>query len=370
MKRRKPLPIALRLALLFSAIAVMVFVGVGAYLYQALAAQLLQHDDAELLHRYAGTLVIAVAVGAGLATVLGFVIVRRGLRPLHDVISKANDISAHRLKTRLSVDAVPAELREAGVALNAMLDRLEEGVQRLSGFAADLAHDMRTPINNLMVETQVALSRPRNVEEYQALLASNLEEYDRLSRMIENTLFLARADNAQVRLDREMLDAHAELQRIRDYFEILAEEAGVVLELAPAEPGGSQVYAEPILFQRAVSNLMSNAIAHTPEGGRVSLAVASAAPPGAESETVITISNTGAGIPSDRLERIFDRYYRGDETRFACGYSTGLGLAIVRAIMNLHAGSVAADSQPGRLTTFTLRFPLVPERVAGQRRIV
>lgn len=256
MKRRTPLPIVLRLALLFSASAVLIFLGVGAWLYQALASHLFQADGAELLNRYAGNLAIAVAVGAGLAAASGFVIVRWGMRPIRDLIGKASDISAHRPHSRLSVDGVPTELRELGAAMNAMLDRMEEGVQRLSGFAADLAHDMRTPVNNLMVETQVALSRPRSVEEYQALLASNLEEYDRLSRMIENTLFLARADNAQVRLDREILDAHAELQRIRDYFEVLAEEAGVSLELAPEEQGGCTVYAEPILFQRAVSNLM------------------------------------------------------------------------------------------------------------------
>jgi two-component system heavy metal sensor histidine kinase CusS len=229
-----------------------------------------------------------------------------------------------------------------------MLDRLEDGVQRLSGFAADLAHDLRTPINTLMVETQVALAHPRTAEEYQSLLESNTEEYERLARMIENTLFLARVDNAQLALKRETLNAQKELERIRDYFEGLAEEGGVTLDVAA---GDISLSADPILLQRAVGNLVSNAIRHTPRGGAVRL-LAGQGPLGLD----IAVENTGPGIAPEHIAHIFERYYRADPARSASSHSAGLGLAIVRAIMQLHGGEVLADSVVGRSTTFFLRF--------------
>ena len=314
-------------------------------------------DRLKLLTRYAIDLSLAVCIGAALATLFGFIIVRQGMRPLRAVIGKANDISTQRLNTRLAVGEAPAELRDLGNAFNAMLDRLEDGVQRLSGFAADLAHDLRTPVNTLMVETQVALSRPRSNEEYQALLASNIEEYERLSRMIENTLFLARVDNAQMGLHREELDAGKELRRIGEYFEGLAEDAGVALRVNDAAQEVDRaalvrLQADPILLQRAVSNLVSNAIQHTPEGGVVELCVRDT-PRGVQ----VSVSNTGPGIAPEHMNHIFGRYYRADPARSASSHSAGLGLAIVRAIMTLHGGAIEAHSTPGERTTFLLQFP-------------
>lgn len=305
-------------------------------------------DRLKMLAVYASHLLIGIGVGAALATTLGFIIVKQGMKPLRSVIGKANDISTNRLNSRLSVNDTPAELRELGSAFNAMLDRLEDGVQRLSGFAADLAHDLRTPINTLMVETQVALSRPRSVEEYQALLASNSEEYERVARMIENTLFLARADNAQLGLQRETLATLAELQRIGDYFEGLADDGSV--KLTVDGDSDSSIHADPILLQRAVSNLVSNAIRHTPAGGAVRLSAQRS-----EDGVDIIVCNTGPGIGAEHLPHIFDRYYRADPARSA-SHSAGLGLSIVRAIMALHGGTIDADSTPGATTTFRLRF--------------
>jgi two-component system heavy metal sensor histidine kinase CusS len=314
-------------------------------------------DRLRILKRYAADLLLVLACGAALAALLGYAIVRHSMRSLRSLIGKANDINTSRLNARLSVRDAPAELREMGEAFNAMLDRLEDGVQRLSGFAADLAHDLRTPVNTLMVETQVALSRPRTVEEYQLLLASNSEEYERLARMIENTLFLARVDNAQLALQRETLDLRAELLRIHDYFEMLADDAGVRLSVdAPA----LELQADPVLLQRAVSNLVSNAIRYTPAGGEVRLAARKAehaTGQDAAQAIEIAVSNTGPGIAPEHLARIFDRYYRADAARSSQAYSAGLGLSIVRAIMTLHGGGVRVDSVPGAMTVFHLRFP-------------
>lgn len=300
------------------------------------------------MHAYGRNLFLAVFSGAALAAILGFIMVRLAMRPLRSIISKANDISTQRLNTRLAINGTATELHALGAAFNAMLDRLEDGVQRLSRFAADLAHDLRAPLNTLMVETQVALSRARASDEYQTLLVSNIEEYERLARMIENILFLARADNAQLALHRETLSAKTELERIRDYFEGLAEEAGVTLTIAAQDVS---VNADPILFQRAVSNLVSNAIQHTPRGGTVRLSANEYL-----QEMHIAVENSGPGIAAEHLPHIFDRYYCADAARPASSQSTGLGLAIVRAIMRLHDGDISVQSVAGRSTTFSLRF--------------
>lgn len=317
---------------------------------------------AAFLQNYLINLAYAVGLGAALVAGLGFLIVRRGMRPLRRVIAQANTISTHRLNTRLLVRNGPAEIRDLGAAFDAMLDRLEEGVQRLSRFAADLAHDLRTPINTLMMETQVVLSRPRTNDEYQALVVSNIDEYERLSRMIENTLFLARADNAQLAISREQLNARQELQRIRNYFNGLADDAGITLSVEGNEPvasseteqlsvsGGPCLHADPILLRRALSNLVSNAIAHTPRGGAVVLSVHSS-----PQRLGLDVTNTGKGICTEDMPYIFDRYYRADSAR-TTGSSAGVGLAIVRAIMHLHGGEIVAHSTPGVLTTFSLRF--------------
>ncbi|MGV7209183.1 heavy metal sensor histidine kinase [Oxalobacteraceae bacterium A2-2] len=310
-------------------------------------------DRLKILVAYTRDLAWALGIGAALATLLGYAVVRFSMRPLRSVVAKADAISTSRLNTRLSVQDAPVELRELGMAFNAMLDRLEDGVQRLSGFAADLAHDLRTPINTLMVETQVALSRPRTVDEYQQLLVSNSEEYERLARMVENTLFLARADNAQLALKREDLDLEAELGRIHEYFELLAEDARVTLTVHAA---GLHASADPVLLQRALGNLLSNALRHTPPGGAVRLAARAVA-----GGVQLEVGNSGDGIPPAHLPHIFDRYYRGDAARSASAHSAGLGLAIVRAIMELHDGKVWAENAPrpdgGVIATFFLFFP-------------
>ena len=309
-----------------------------------------------ILRQYTSDLAAGLAVGTLVATGLAFAVVRRGMRPLHDVIGKANEISTQRLASRLSVRDVPAELRELGVAFNAMLDRLEEGVQRLSGFAADLAHDLRTPLNTLMMQTQVALAHPREGADYEALLASNLEEYERLARMIENTLFLARADHAQLALRRAPLDARHELTHIADYFDMLAEEGGIALRV----DAQGAVAADPILLRRAVNNLVANAVRHTPHGGEVVLWSREE-----HDGTRIDVRNTGSTIAPQHLAQVFDRYYRADPARAEGGTSAGLGLAIVRAIMQLHGGSATASSAGGS-TVFTLRFPpATPPAPAG-----
>lgn len=303
-----------------------------------------------LMRNYRTKLLVALGSGVAVMALLGFAVVRRGLAPLDRVTAAASNITPSQLDRRLDIAKAPTEIAELARAFNHMLDRLQEGYERLSQFSADLAHDLRTPITNLMVASQVMLSRSRSVEEYQSLLASNIEEYERLARMAEHMLFLARADNEQIALRPEDLDMERELQRIAEYFEGVAEEAGVIL----AMNASGKLNADPVLLNRALSNLIANAIRYTPRGATIRVT----AQPRQGGEYGIEVANPGPVIAPEHLSRLFDRFYRVDSARAGSEAASGMGLAIVKAVMMLHEGSVNAESGKHGETVFTLKFPV------------
>ena len=302
-----------------------------------------------LLQNYRTKLMIALGSGVLVMAGLGFLIVGRGLAPLSRVTAAASSITPSQLDRRLDIAQAPAEIAELARAFNHMLDRLQQGYEQLSQFSADLAHDLRTPITNLMVESQVMLSRSRTVEEYQTLLSSNIEEYERLARMAEHMLFLARADNEQIALRPEDLDMARELSRIGEYFDGVADEAGVRLSMQ-AE---GQLNADPVLVNRALSNLIANAIRYTLPGKTIRVT----AQPRCEGGYIIEVANPGAPIAPEYLQRIFDRFYRVDSARAGSDVASGMGLAIVKAVMVLHEGSATAESSEQGETRFVLTFP-------------
>lgn len=305
-------------------------------------------DSIAMLASYRQQILGAALSGAILAALLGYVLVRRGLRPARLIAQQAHSITAQRLDRGLDVASAPYELQQLVVAFNGMLDRLHDSFQRLSQFSADLAHDLRTPINNLMVQTQVALAQPRLPEEYQGLLVSNVEEYERLARMLDNMLFLARADHAHVAVAFGELDCRLELQRIADYFEGVAEDSGVRLEIVAS----GSIRADAMLLRRAISNLVANAIRYTAAGQTIVLGAVQT-----EQATVIRVSNPGPQIADSAIPRLFDRFYRADPARSDSASSAGLGLAIVQSIMKLHGGRVELSRSAGQMTVFTLYFP-------------
>ena len=318
----------------------------------------LDADDAlSLLIQYKQTLLLTMILSGMTAAFIGFIIVRRGLRPLHTMAETASEISASHLQKRLSVTDAPAELKELAGAFNAMLGRLNNSFDRLSDFSSDLAHELRTPINNLMGQTQVALSRQRNAVEYHTVLESNLEEYERLARMIRDMLFLAKADNAQEPLHAEQLDLKTELDKIAEFYQVAADESEVKIITS----GSSTINADRILVQRAIGNLISNALQHSPPNSEVHAIVSSTA------EAVeLKVSNHGTGIPDEHLEKIFDRFYRINNARSRTDTGSGLGLAIVKSIMELHGGKVSVTSHANHLTTFSLRFPKPNDAISRQ----
>ncbi len=308
-------------------------------------------ERAGLLATYKHHVFVAMLAGVLLAAVLAYLIVRGSLRPVRHIASQARSISAQQLNKRLDASAAPGELQTLVKSFNAVLNRLQESFQRLSQFSADLAHDMRTPLNNLMMQTQVALSHPRSIDEYQGLLGSNLEEYERLARMVESMLFLARADHAQIKPDKQLLDGEQELHRIAEYFEGVVDDVGVRTEISIS--GDAKVWADPALFRRAVNNLMSNAIRYTTPGGVIQLRITQE-----DNNKVISVSNPGTGIKTEDLSKIFDRFYRADQSRSQSASTAGLGLAIVQSIMKLHGGYASVESAPDDITRFHLFFPI------------
>jgi two-component system heavy metal sensor histidine kinase CusS len=306
--------------------------------------------EEELLAGYRRNLWLVLGVALAGCTLAGYVIARRGLRPVADVTAMARRIRPASLGERLPTAGLPAELLELADTFNAMLGRLEESFGRLARFSADIAHELRTPVNNLRGEAEVALSKARTPAEYRDALGSCLEECGRLARLIDSLLFLARAENPRTQVERERVDVARELTAVREFYEAAAAEAGVAL----AVRAGAGVEAELCrpLLQRAVGNLVENALAHTRAGGRVTLTA------GRDNGLVrVEVSDDGEGIPEEHLPHLLDRFYRVDQARSGATGGIGLGLAIVKGIAELHGGSVQVTSRVGQGTCVTLSFP-------------
>jgi two-component system, OmpR family, heavy metal sensor histidine kinase CusS len=302
-----------------------------------------------LLEDFRETLLVSLVVGLLLTAIVARWVSRRAMQPLREVAAAARRITANQLHERIERARWPAELKELGAAFDDMLQRLEESFRRLSQFSSDLAHELRTPIGNLVGEAEVAISQARTADEYRAVVESSLEEYQRLARMIDSLLFLARADAPESHIDAMDLDVQKELDGLRDFYGALADERGIALECsAPVT-----IRADPILFRRALSNLIGNAVRYTSAGGSITVR----ARPADHGAVQIVVDDTGSGITPQDLPRIFDRFFRADPAR-SNHDGAGLGLAIVKSIMLLHGGAVTASSTPGRGTEVTLTFPV------------
>lgn len=308
-------------------------------------------QEEALLRRYRLWFWAILLASSVLFPLLGYRIARHGIRPVEEIAATARKITSTNLHERILAEGYPSELASLAGTFNEMLDRIEQSFERISRFSADIAHDLRTPVHNIRGEAEVALARARTVDEYREVIESTLEEAVRLSELIGDLLFLARAENPLTELRRECVNVGRLLSAVRDYYEASASDGGISLV---ADEDAESVTAEldRALMLRAVSNLVSNAIAHTPAGGTVTLGAAT------EGAAIrIEVSDTGAGIPAEALPRVFDRFFRVDPSRSAISGGTGLGLAIVQSIMTLHGGHAEIISHFGHGTRVALRIP-------------
>ncbi len=303
--------------------------------------------DTQILRAFVREVSLGMLVGVLVACAMAFLIARQGLGALNRFARLANDITVSRLDRRFDVESAPLELRELAAAYNGMLARLEMSFRRLVDFSGDLAHELRTPIHNLLGQTQVALSRARSPDEYRHVLESNVEEYERLSRMIRDMLFLAQADNAQLRLERQPVELADLARKVASLFEAAAEEGKVQIVVH----GQAAVEADRLMIERALANLVSNALRHASPNSAIRITIEQRG-----NDASIVTTNQGEYVPPDVVSRLFDRFFRGDAARH--GEGAGLGLAIVKSISELHRGSVAVESEQSGETRFTLRIPV------------
>ncbi len=317
-----------------------------------IAGKLLSERE-QMLAAYRLKLWLALSVGALLAFVLGGWVSRRGLQPVRRLAQRAAAIDVQHLHLRLDEFNELSELQVLSHALNQMLARLEDGFAQLSRFSEDLAHEMRTPLSNLMGHTQQSLRHSRSIEDYQNLLVSNQEEYERLARMIDSMLFLARTEQPQASVQDELINLHELVEQLCEYFEGVAQERDVTL----INQAHAELRADPALIRRALANLVANALRYGSPAAEVIIRSVVR-----EGGIEVSVHNQGPPIAAEHLPRLFERFYRCDPSRNQPDDSGGLGLAIVHSIMHLHGGRVTVDSRSSG-TSFRLEFPAQNPRV-------
>ena len=312
-------------------------------------------DRRNTLLRLKNSLMQLIIIGMALFSLLGIAVVRLGLRPLRQFSQRIQGIQMASLNERIYPRDWPRELGPLSDAFNRLMARLQKDVDQLTRFSGDLAHELRTPITNLRVETEVLLEKARTVEEYRAVLEDNLIELERLSQVIDRILLLARVDSTQVAL--EMIPFHVSpmIRKLFDFYALLAEEKDIKLSLE----GDFVLAADMPLVEQAVGNVLSNALKYTPAQGNVWVRLYREPRISGGLTGVISIRDDGMGIAAEHLPHIFERFYRVDSSRSQIIAGDGLGLAIVKAIMDVHNGQIIVNSEPGRGSEFVLRFDLL-----------
>ena len=292
-----------------------------------------------------------VGVVMCIAILVAWGAVRWGHKPIHRANEKIRAITSSKLYMRLDPKEVPIELEETISSFNAMLGRIEEGYAQLANVSADIAHELRTPVTNLTTQTEVAVGQARSANEYREILYSNLEEFGRLNRMINDMLFLAQTESAPADLYLETVNLTETIQGLFEYFEAWMEDQGVSSQL---KGRAAPIRADQEMLRRALSNLLSNAIRYTPRGETVTVTLSQN-----EQITTISVENPGEKISAEDLPRLFNRFYRGDPSRQRKGDGAGLGLAIVKSIVEAHGGKVGVESDDA-LTRFEVVLPRAP----------
>lgn len=305
----------------------------------------------ETLNQVLWILAVGIPGLVFLALLGGWFLAGRALRPLDSVVGELRGLNADRLDSRLPVGAGTLEVRELAQNFNALLGRLEEAFRRVREFSADASHELRTPLTVLRGEAEVALRKPRTIEEYQAVLASSLEEIHRMGRIVEDLLLLAKGDLGEATVQKVPLDLAEVLEEVAGQTTLLAEAKGIGFTYAGGPP--SPVSADPLRLRQLFWNLLDNAVKYTPEGGRVFLSHGRTD----QGWVRVTVKDTGIGIPPEDLERIFERFYRVDKHRARAQGGSGLGLSISRWIAEVHGGRIEVQSAVDQGSAFTVYLP-------------
>jgi heavy metal sensor kinase len=329
----------------------------GGQEYTVLLLAPLEEVDREL-GRFLSVLGLAVPLALAVSGGLGYLLARKALAPLDQLHHLTEEITADRLDRRLPVANSRDELGRLTQTINAMIARLERSFAEIRRFTADASHELRTPLTAIRTEAEVALSRPLSPADYQQLLGSILEEWERLTRLTDQLLALSREDAGIARPIRELVDLSAQVEGAVETMRPLAEAKKLGLHAESRET--IKIHGDGARLREVFYNLLDNAIKYTPEGGSIAVVLRRQGP-----TAVITVHDTGIGIPAEHLPRVFDRFYRVDKARSREEGGTGLGLSIAKAIVTAHGGQIELASVLNQGTTCTVTLPEVPQEEPG-----
>ena len=301
------------------------------------------------LFEYKHKLVFIFVGGILMAFFLGFLITKKGMKKLYELTDAAKKVTSSSLHKRINPKDWPFELRNLGLAFNQMLDRLEEAFLRLTQFSSDLAHELRTPVNNLLGEIEIALSHTPSQGEYKEVLESNIEEVRRISHIIENLLFLARTENPKIDIKKVKLNLKKEISIVTNYYQSMADDLNVTL----ISEGEGDFYGNSLMIRRMMSNLISNSLKYSLPNKNIYISIVLLK----NDEIKISIQDEGIGMSEEHLSKIFSRFYRVDCSRTQNSGGVGLGLPIVKSIVELHHGTIFVTSQPNHGTMVQIIFP-------------
>lgn len=346
------LSLVTKLMIFYSLSTIGILISIGLFLYPTFLKMMEQinqnHANSITIECYE-KIIIILLLSTLSAIIFGHLVARKGLKRLKEFENKIEKITVHSLQTKINLNEWPKELTSLAEKFNAMLDRIQNSFLQISQFSSDIAHELRTPLNNLRGVTEIELSKAECSDHYRDLLEKQMNEYLHLSKLIENLLFIARSDNQQMILHKELIDVREEILNICDYHSALAEENNIQIICE----GKAYLMVDLTLFKRAISNLIGNSLKYTPLSGQIKINIQQV-----NHSVNIALHDTGTGIADEHLPKIFDRFYRIDCARSSHSGGLGLGLAIVKSIMQLHEGYIEIKSQLNNGTAVYLQFPV------------
>ncbi len=305
----------------------------------------------ETLHRLLLVLAVLLPVALAVSLAAGWFLAGRALKPVGGITQAARRIAEGDLGQRLAMPRTADEIGTLVGTFNDMIAKLEASFQQVRRFSADASHELRTPLTVMKGETELALRRSRPVDDYKLVLESNLEEIDRLTRIVDELLFLSRADLGEVTMASLPVRLDELLQEIQQQASVLGQERGVQVLCGPMKP--ATVLGDELRLRELLLNLVDNAVKYSKPGGTVELDLAAG-----DGHARLSVSDQGIGIPQEAQARIFDRFYRAGEARAHAKQGTGLGLAICKWIAESHKGRIEVQSRLNEGSCFAVILPL------------
>lgn len=307
----------------------------------------------DTLRRFLILLIVAVPIALTVSLAAGWFLAGRALRPVDAITLAAQRIAAGDLSQRLTMQTASDEIGRLAGTFNNMIGRLDASFRQIRQFTSDASHELRTPLTVMKGETELVLRRPRPLEDYHSVLESNLEEIDRMTRIVDELLFLSRADMGEVKMELLPVSLETLVEDIHRQATLLGQDRMIEVVLGTVMP--ARVQGDELRLRELLLNLVENAVKYSNPKGKVTISLVTDG-----QQAIISVTDQGIGIAPDDRPKIFDRFFRTDEARAHTKKGTGLGLAICSWIAEVHKGRINVQSELGRGSTFTVTLPLAP----------